>query len=163
MTAFINVHHTHYQNQFFIFKSPLTTGHTDHFTLGYYFCQSVQAYPDDTNPVFSLHLVTYMHTHSHRVSLATGRAFVSEKNRLINLLHSAVHHGVCISTTRWKSEHPDPTAQNNSLPHTLRGRGVESLPDRHRCTQRRVVNKQADVSNEEGGLMTQRGFGLFCD
>lgn len=95
-----------HKHQVLMFKSLLMWGQTDHLlysrTLFLSICSGLD--PDDTNPVFSPLLVTYTRAHTHtRVSLATGRAFVSEKNRRLT----------CCTVTDTRDMHPHHTRTDN--------------------------------------------------
>lgn len=132
-------------------KSLLMWGQTDHLlyrrTLFLSICSGLD--PDDTNPVFSPLLVTYRHTHTHThtgVSLAAGRAFVSEKNRRLTCYSDKCRVLACPPHRHRQPECPGSTSQTIaallSSFHTCRGRGGESERrphdlSRHWCTQRR--------------------------
>lgn len=120
--------------------------------------------PKDTNPVFSPLLTTCTHTHIHtRASLATGRAFVSEKNRQLTCYTVASASDGHTPATSW---HPRLTRQACTAAlssfHTRRGQGRESERQTDYLADTGVHkdvggNKQADVSNEVGSFKHSRG------
>lgn len=133
-----------------IFKLLLMWGQTDHLlysrSLFLSICSGLD--PDDTNPVFSPLLITYTRTHTHTgVSLTTGRAFVSEKNRRLTCytvtdtrdVHA--HHTHTHAQTTWAFWFNLAHTGTAFLSGSCRGRGGESerptrQPGRHRRTQR---------------------------